>query len=256
MAAVERAVISRSSEGRPPGYLHYLRSSTPTLVWIPVLATIGLLAYLMKDLSPDFPSRQIHVRSGLLLAALGLCFAFDDTAAPVTGTSPKPLRGRRIHRLALSTLPWALAIGLILWAATQGGLDPAIIAASDQPYLPIGRLAVEAIAKAVLGLGLAAWIGSRWTDEPGNLAAVALLGLDLTLWAISLRWTPAWADPLDGRWGATLEMWGAVIAIGAIVTTYFSWDVRRSGLTPITFPHRWRVKPFRDTHADRGRSEV
>lgn len=219
-----------STRSTLPALKHVL-SAIPKVIWLPVFVAVGPLAVAATKQIADFPSRQLYIRAGLVAAALGLCFAFDDPAAPTTAASPTPLRVRRLPRLLLSLIPWSLAVAITIGAGSQG-LDPVLLAVDPTagPHLPLGRLLIEALTIAVTGLAIASIIASRWSDEPGTSASAVLLGLSVLLWAASMRWTPAWADPMDARWGVTIGYWGGTLIAASFVTALFSWDSRRPAI--------------------------
>ncbi len=66
-----------------------------------MIVLVAPLAWMITDLQPDFAGRQLYLRAGCLLAALGFCFALDDTATTTLEAVPVPLRTRRVIR----TLP-------------------------------------------------------------------------------------------------------------------------------------------------------
>ena len=205
--------------------------AVPWIPSVPVLVIVGLLGWAVTDLAPDFASRQLYLRAGLLVVALGLSFAFDDPAAPTTDPVPSPLRRRRALRFLLSTIPWMAGITVLLWAGLQGGLHPVWLTSVEplRPELPVGRLLLEAATMACWGLAIASVIARRWEDEPGRIASAALLGIYALSWMIPERWKP-WSDPSDVRWKAVLPWWWAALAVAVLVAVVSSWDSRsRSG---------------------------
>lgn len=211
--------------------LKHVISAVPKMIWLPVFFVVGPLAVATTKQIAEFPSRQLYIRAGLVAAALGLCFAFDDPAAPTSDAVPTPLRKSRLPRLLFSLIPWSVAVGVTIWGGVQG-LDPVLLAVDPTagPHLPLGRLIIEALTIAVTGLAIASIIASRWSDEPGPSASAVLLGLSVLLWAASMRWTPAWADPMDARWGVTMGYWGGTLIAASFVTALFSWDSRRPAI--------------------------
>jgi hypothetical protein len=203
----------------------------PWVPWLPVLALSGLFAWAISDLQPDFPSRQLYLRAGFLLVGLGLGFAFDDSAAPTTDPTPSPLHRRRLIRLGVFLLPWSAALGVLLWGAAQGGLDPVWTTSVEprEPELPVGRLVLEAATIASWCLAIASVVAKRWDDEPGMIASAALLALYAGSWMTPERWKP-WAYPTAERWTTALPWWWLAFALGVLVMLSFSWDSRRQGL--------------------------
>ncbi len=207
--------------------LRPLGAAVPWIPWIPVAGLVGLLAWATTGLQPDFASRQLYLRAGFLVAALGLSFAFDDPAAPTTDPTPSPLRRRRFIRLGLSLLPWSAGLSLLLWAGAQGGVEPVWITSIDavRPEFPLGRLLLEAATMASWGLAIASVVAIPWDDEPGKIASAALLALYAGSWMVPERWKP-WADPTDSRWKFVLPWWWGALALGVLVLVVSSWDSR------------------------------
>ena len=207
--------------------LRRLIPALPWIPWVPVLVIIGLLAWAITDLSPDFASRQLYLRAGLLVAGLGLSFAFDDPVAPTTDPMPSSLRRRRSLRMVLGLVPWVTGVVILFWAGSQGGIDP-VWRTSLQPErseLPIGRLILESATMACFGLAIAAVITKRWDDEPGKIASASLLGLYAVSWMVPERWKP-WSDPTDLRWGTVLPWWWVALCAAVVVAVVSSWDSR------------------------------
>ena len=207
--------------------LRRLAPGVPWIPWLPVAGLVGLLAWAITD-RPDFASRHLYLRAGLLLAALGLSFAFDDPVAPTTDSVPSPLRLRRLLRAVLSLVPWSLCIAVLVWAGSRDGVDPVLILSStaDRPQLPVGRLILEAGTMAAWGLALASVFAKRWDEEPGKLASVALLAMYAVSWLVPERWT-LWALPNGAQWKASHPWWWVAIGLGAMIVTVASWDSRR-----------------------------
>jgi len=183
----------------------------------------------MRGLQPDFASRQLYLRGGLLLAALALSFAFDDPAAETTDSTPSPLRLRRSVRLLISLLPWATLVAVVVSAGAKN-MDPVILLSAplNPEELPVGRLLLEAATMASWGLAAASVLASRWDDEPGRIASGALLIGYAAAWMIPEQWKP-WANPADPRWQTALTWWWVALGVGVLVTVAFSWDSRQRG---------------------------
>lgn len=209
--------------------LRRLIPAVPRIPWVPVLVIIGLLAWATISLSPDFASRQLYLRAGFLVAALGLSFAFDDPAAPTTDSMPSPLRRRRCSRLILGLLPWVSGVAVLIWAGSQGGLDPVWRASLDpaRSELPVGRLILEATTMAAGGFAIASVITKRWDDEPGKIASATLLGLYALSWMVPERWKP-WSDPTDLRWETVLPWWWLALVLFLVIGISQSWDTRQA----------------------------
>jgi hypothetical protein len=202
---------------------------------------VGLLAWAIIDLQPDFASRQLYLRGGLLVVALGVSFAFDDPAAPTTDPVPSPLGLRRVLRLVVSVIPWMIGVALLLWAGSQGGLDPAWLTSfePERAELPLGRLLLEAATMACWGLAIASVIARRWEDEPGQIASAALLGIYALSWMTPERWKP-WSDPSDLRWPAVLPWWWLAFGVAVAIGVVTSWDTR-VGSNPLRLRGRHRL---------------
>lgn len=203
----------------------HLFRAVPWIPWVPSVALIALILWGTDALTPDFASRQLYLRAGLLVAALGLCFAYDDPGAETTNPTPSPLRRRRAIRTWLGMGPWAVLVGTTLLVAGRG-MDPTLILNDEilNP-LPLGRVLLEAFTLGVWGLAIAAVISKRWDEEPGKFASAGLLALYAASWAIPEQWKP-WANPDDQRWETGLPWWWVALAVGLLIVVAFSWDSR------------------------------
>lgn len=217
----------------------------PWMPWVPVSLIVALLVLAISDLQPDFPSRQLYLRGGMLVTALALAFAFDDPAATTTDSAPLPLRIRRLLRTLVSLVPWGTAVTVLIWAGASGGLPPELIlsAAAERSQLPVGRLLLEAGTMAIWGLAVASVVSSRWDDEPGKVASAALMVLYAAAWLVPEQWKP-WADPTDSRWVTAHPWWWVVLILGGTITVASSWDARRKRL----------LQRFKHLRADLNRS--
>ncbi len=193
----------------------------PWIPWLPITIMIGLLAWAAGDLQADFASRQLYIRAGFLVAALGLTFGFDDPAATTTDSVPSPLRVRRSLRALLYLIPWALLVAGFLWATAFD--------APDRVSVPLGRLLLEAATLATWGLAIASVVAKHWDDEPGKIASPSLLVMYAASWIVPDRWKP-WATPNDPRWETALPWWWVALGLAAIVAVTSSWDTRRRRL--------------------------
>lgn len=203
----------------------HLFKAVPWIPWVPSAALVALILWGTDPLLPDFASRQLYLRAALLVAAIGLCFAYDDPGAETTDPSPSPLRGRRAIRTWLAMGPWGVLVGAILVVVGRG-MDPTFILNNEvlNPF-PIGRVLLEAFTLAVWGLAIAAVISKRWDEEPGKFASAGLLALYAVSWAIPEQWKP-WANPNDQRWETALPWWWVALAVGLLIVIAFSWDSR------------------------------
>lgn len=198
-----------------------------TMPWIPWLASAALIAYLAWSISrypPSFASRQLFIRAGLLVAALGLVFIFDDPGAESTDSTPSPLRIRRGIRVLIGMIPWTILVASILTVAARG-MRPAFFARLDLETLPIGRLLLEAATIAIWGLAIASVVAKRWDPEPGRFAAPGLLVLYAASWLVPEQWRP-WCLPIDARWTTGHPLWWAALLPAVLVTATTSWDSR------------------------------
>lgn len=211
--------------------------SMPWAPWLPVGFLVALLVWMITDLEPDFASRQLYIRAGLLLAAIGFSFAFDDPAAATTDPTPAPLRRRRLLRLVLALVPWSAVIAVLMWAGTHGSAVPVWATSADalEAELPIGRLLLEGATMVTWGLAVASLIAKRWDDEPGKAASAALLAIYAGGWMVPGRWKP-WAHPTDPRWATALPWWWAALLLGFVVTLILSWESRRGRHWAISSP--------------------
>jgi len=224
--------------------------------WLPVAGIAALLAWSITNLRPDFQARNLHLRAGLLLAALGLSFAFDDTAAATTDPAPSQLRKRRLLRMLIALAPWSVVVLMLMWSGTIGGLAPTIVLTSPQerPELPVGRLVLEGATLAAWGLALAALISSRWDNEPGKFASASLLALYAVTWMLPETRRP-WAVPSDSQWLTAHFWWWVALGVGVFFVVAFSWDSRRrSTLSRLRRLHSRPSVRSGDTHATRATS--
>ena len=106
--------------------LRKLLRAGPWIPWFPVAGLVGFVLWPMTSLMESFGSRQLYIRTALLVASLGLSFVFDDPASETTDPTPSPLRKRRGLRSLLGMFPWAVLVVAILVVALQG-LDPVFI---------------------------------------------------------------------------------------------------------------------------------
>lgn len=220
-------------ETRPSGRAlpHHIRLAASSYPWLPQTAILVVLVapivWMTTDLQPDFSGRQLYLRAGCLLAALGLCFAFDDLATDTVATMPAPLRRRRIIRALAGLGLWALTVAIVLATGATDELRAVIVLSNpyDPTEFPVGRLLLEAGTLASWGLGIAAALG-RTHHEPGRIASTILILLYAASWMIPHRWKP-WADPTVPRWTTSLPWWWTALAIGLSVTVLLSWDSRQ-----------------------------
>lgn len=198
----------------------------PWIPWLPVTALVAFIAWSVGQFSPDFASRQLYTRAGLVVASLGLAFVFDDSAAETTDPSPSPLRLRRAIKAAVGLVVWSILVGWLLIATSQG-MNPVLVASPEfGRELPIGRLLLEGSTMALWGLVVAAVVAKRWDDEPGKIASAALLALYAASWAIPEQWKP-WALLNDSRWETSYPWWWVALSVAVAVTAFASWDSRR-----------------------------
>jgi hypothetical protein len=188
-----------------------LLSAIPWLQWLPAGTVGALLVWSVANLPSDFGSRHLQLRGGCLVAALALCFALDDPAAPTSDPVPARLITRRLIRVGLSLVPWVMMVVVLLLDAGSAGQE--------------GRLVLEAATLAGWGLAMAAVIARRWDPSPGWRAATALLAAYAVSWAIPESHRP-WALPGDIRWAGLLPWWWWSLALGAVVFVAASWDTR------------------------------
>lgn len=205
--------------------LRKLVKAGPWIPWLPVTGLVGLILWPMTSLTESFESRQLHLRTALLVASLGLSFVYDDPASETTDATPSPLRTRRGLRTLLGAIPWAALTAATILTAGQGLEIMFILSAEVQNPLPLGRLLLEATTIASWGLAVASAIAKRWDDEPGKFASATLLALYAASWMTPDQWKP-WASPNDPRWETALPWWWAALAVGLMVVIAFSWDSR------------------------------
>lgn len=203
----------------------HLFKAVPWIPWVPSFALIALILWGTDSLMPDFASRQLYLRAALLVAALGLCFAFDDPGAETTDSAPSPLRRRRAIRAWLTLGPWVVLVGATVLVVGRG-MDPVFILSDEVgSQFPIGRVLLEATTIAGWGIAIAAVVSKRWEEEPGKYASAGLLATYAASWAIPEQWKP-WANPNDQRWETALPWWWVALAVAVLIVIAFSWDAR------------------------------
>jgi hypothetical protein len=192
-----------------------------------MIVLVAPLAWMTTDLQPDFAGRQLYIRAGCLLAALGFCFALDDTAATTLESVPVPLRTRRVIRTLPGLILWVATIAMVLSAGSTDGLRPVFTLSNpyDPTELPVGRLLLEAITLASWGVAIGARL-ARNHPEPGRVASVILMILYGASWTVPHLWKP-WADPTLPRWTTSLPWWWVALAVGVTLTVLQSWDSRQ-----------------------------
>lgn len=205
--------------------LRHLLRAGPWLQWLPVTVLIALILWATSELFPDFASRQLYFRAALLVAALGICFVYDDPASETSDPTPSPLLKRRSIRTLLGITTWAGLVALTLIVAARG-MDPVLVLSEEisNPF-PVGRVLLEGSTMAAWGLAIAAVIAKRRDDEPGKFSSVALIAIYAISWMIPDQWKP-WADPSDPRWDTALPYWWLALTLGLTVVLAFSWDSR------------------------------
>lgn len=119
---------------------------------------------------------------------------------------------------------------VLLAAGWQGGLEPRLVlsAAPTAPQFPAGMMILEASTIASWGLGMPGVVAKRWDEEPGRIAAAALLVLYGASWLVPERWKP-WNLPSDSVWVTSHPWWWVALALGVLVAGISSWDSRRRG---------------------------
>jgi hypothetical protein len=206
--------------------LKRLAPAYPWVPWLPTGAMVAVIAWMMTNQPPDLPSRHLHLRSGLMVAALGLTFAFDDIAAEMSDASPSPLWLRRGMRALIGSLPWAILVIGLLWMASQpGNWDVGGYSEVQLVNTHVTRLLLEASTMAVWGLSIAALVASRWDQEPGRIASVSLLAVFAASWAIPRFWSP-WDLPPGMRWEAIRIWWWGALGLALVLGLVWSWDTR------------------------------
>ena len=205
-----------------------LAPAVPRVQWLAVTVMLVLLAWAVSDALPTRLPAHLATRrpSG---SSLGICFAFDDPAAPTTDPVPSPLRKRRGIRVVWGMLPWSLALAGLLVVGASGMEVHFESRRPATPPLPLGRLLLEGTTLAVTGLAIAAVIAKFWDNQPGKLAAPTLLALYAASWALPEQWG-LWARPSD-LWWTTIRPWWAPLLLGALVRVVLSWDSRLGGAT-------------------------
>lgn len=158
----------------------------------------------------------------LRLAAIALCvgaaFVLDDPAAETTASSPMPLLGRRLVRVAL-VLPVVAALWLLLLRYAGAAFS--------------GAVTLELAAMLAVTLATAALAAPFVADGRGGVvAAPALPGL-LAAAALTLPedWTLFAEGPDDPRWAPSHGRWAVLLVIATLLFLYASLDPGRARLS-------------------------
>lgn len=197
--------------------------------WLLVISLVSVLAWMVSDVDPNFASRHMYLRTGFLVAGLGLCFAFDDPAVPLTNPAPQPLWRRRLLRVLIGFAPWLVVMGVLLGFATSDGFQPVLVlpTAPMLPLLPVGRLVLEAATIGAWGLAVASLVAAYTEEEPGRIASVALLALYVASWLLPDNTLRPWTGPGSVSWITTAPFWWGALVLGLSVAMATSWDPRR-----------------------------
>lgn len=196
-----------------------LRYDIRVIPFRPLLTSVVLALILagVSARSTDSDLTLIGMRLALATVAIGICFIYDDPANHVMAAVAQPLRYRRVSRTLPVAVIWTGAAAAVQWIGSA-------MAAGDHPPLPADRLTLEAAAQATVGLVLAASLARRH-DQPGRLAAPALLGAFLLSWLLPSPLRP-WVHPEDPLWETGYRIWWTILGIGLSVLVATSWDSR------------------------------
>lgn len=171
-----------------------------------------------------------------MAAAVALSFCFDDPAAPTTNSAPNALISRRAQRVVLALGPWVTSVAIVILGA-MNVRSP--MPGSLTTTTPFARLVLEAATMAVVGLAIAAYIAKRWDEQPGRIAAPALIGLYALSWALPYPLRP-WSVPGLSGWETSLVWWWVTVGVGMAVAALFSWDAREQTWRRVLRPSRTR----------------
>ncbi|MDP3984028.1 MAG: hypothetical protein Q8Q52_03360, partial [Acidimicrobiia bacterium] len=226
--------------------IYLIFRSTPLVGLLPAGAVAIAMAVIASRQPLDTEQRLLPARLALLSVVVGVSFAFDDPAARLTDSTPRPLRLRRGIRVSLALTGAGVLTGLALLVASAG-MDLKWTIPSPEPPLvedfeltdqmpedllapfPGGRLALEALTMGALALASAAVIARRGEEEPGRIAAAILLGAYAVSFSIPESDRP-WANPSDQRWPAVAPWWWVAAATFLLLMVSLSWDARTGKL--------------------------
>jgi hypothetical protein len=194
-----------------------LRTVPAVAMAVAVVTAAGLLWMVARWPGPGWPA------AGVAVALLGATAArlFDEPAASIVDTLPRPLWWRTVARLPFAVL---LAIGWLVGVAVvevDPGGRPAVI-----------RL--EGVAAIVFAAAVATAARRRGSAAPGAAVGAALL---LTLLTVALANPAPDLLPLfpfgpDDPWSRSAGLWSAIAVTGSIVLVASCVErgpVRRAG---------------------------
>lgn len=206
-----------------------LRGATLRSVrWPPALVAVALVGGLASWRHEMFEggraSAVAMLRIVAVLLAMGAAFVLDDAAAASEAAAPTPLWWRRALRCAV-----VAAFVLPAWAALV------MFARSRQDGLPWARPTLELAALVMIGLAVgAAAIRWRDADEPGMIAALAVLGGTLAIAQLPPRYA-LFVSPGSPHWGSSAVGWAALLVVATAVFAAATRDpatrLRRSPVT-------------------------
>ncbi|SIN13201.1 hypothetical protein [Micromonospora cremea] len=145
-----------------PHVVRSTRKAPPVLCGVLALG----LAALPLAVSYRIPYAVTLVRVVSVTVALGVAFALDDAASPMTQVTPTSRLLVRLTRIALSARPL-----VVVWFAALL-LCRAAVPAEARSHLPVGGLALEAAALLATALAFAAVAVRVSAPTHGGLAAM------------------------------------------------------------------------------------
>jgi hypothetical protein len=168
----------------------------------PLGAAVVLVGVATPVLDDGYAMPALRGVSALL--AMAVLVTVDDPAGRVLAASPYPLRTRTLARLAAvlaAAVPvWLLAAAVVAWRAD----------------VPVGGLAVEAVALCGVGLAVAgtvAWVSGSL--GPSFVAGPVLLGLLLLTYGLPRDWALVQSQTWGAPWVAAQLRWAALL-LGAV----------------------------------------
>jgi hypothetical protein len=204
--------------------------------WSPVLASsaasVTMVFLLTHDPCPfaggppcpGLEGRDLALRIGAAMLALGAAFVLDDPTVETTAHLPGPLWLRRAVRVAL--VAPIIAAAWVLDVLLAGRTAPA------GTSLPTRALTLELATLLVIVLAVAALAGRVASDRVGGLAAgPILIALVAAGFALPGRLAMFVPEPSDPRWTHSHRVWLMVLAVAGAILAVLSADPARPALT-------------------------
>lgn len=159
----------------------------------------------------------VHLRPSLMLQAAGIAAAavaatasglFDEPAAALVDTLPRPLWWRTVARLAPA------AVLAVLWVAGAAMVDSQGVGRPDV-------LRLQGLGAILLGVAASVWLRRRGHATPGATVARTLLLAVLFLVTVNPfdRALPLFPFGALGDWEASRRLWTVLVVAGAAALT-------------------------------------